>query len=33
MAATTLTILPIVIVFFFAQRFFIQGISMTGTKG
>ena len=33
MAATTLTLLPIVIVFFLAQRTFIEGITLTGVKG
>jgi len=33
MAAATVTVLPVVIVFFFAQRTFIQGITMTGIKG
>lgn len=33
MAASTVTILPIVVLFFFAQRFFIQGIATTGSKG
>jgi ABC-type glycerol-3-phosphate transport system permease component len=32
MAASVLTILPVLIVFVFAQRFFIQGIKMTGLK-
>lgn len=32
MAATTLSVLPILIVFFFAQRIFIQGIVFTGVK-
>jgi len=32
MAATLMTILPIIIVFFFAQRFFIQGMASTGMK-
>lgn len=32
MAASTLVTLPIVILFFFAQRTFIQGISLTGLK-
>jgi len=31
-AAFTMT-LPIVIVFFFAQRYFIEGVTLTGTKG
>lgn len=33
MAASTVVTLPIVILFFFAQRTFIEGISLTGTKG
>lgn len=33
MAASTLTVLPIVLIFFLAQRTFIQGITMTGLKG
>lgn len=33
MAAGTVTIMPIVILFFLAQRTFIQGITLTGTKG
>ena len=33
MAASTLMVLPVIILFFFAQRTFIEGISMTGTKG
>lgn len=33
MAATTLTILPLVITFFSVQRYFIQGIVTTGIKG
>lgn len=33
MAAATLFTLPIIIIFFFAQRQFIEGISMTGMKG
>jgi multiple sugar transport system permease protein len=32
MAASVLTILPVLIVFIFAQRFFIQGMKMTGLK-
>lgn len=32
MAATTLTILPVVIVFVFAQKYFVQGIVTTGLK-
>ncbi|RFS83925.1 carbohydrate ABC transporter permease [Actinomadura spongiicola] len=33
MAATLLTILPVLIVFFLAQRVFIQGVTLTGVKG
>lgn len=32
MAGSTLMILPVVAMFFFAQRYFIQGITMTGLK-
>lgn len=33
MAAATLVSLPVLILFFFAQRYFIEGIAMTGVKG
>jgi multiple sugar transport system permease protein len=33
MAATTIVMLPTVLLFFFAQRFFIEGITLTGVKG
>ena len=33
MAAATMIILPVLILFFFAQRYFIEGITLTGTKG
>ncbi|MEO8608841.1 MAG: carbohydrate ABC transporter permease [Chloroflexota bacterium] len=33
LAATTAVILPVVILFFFSQRYFIKGIVMTGLKG
>ena len=33
MAAAVATIAPMILVFFFFQRFFIQGITMTGLKG
>jgi ABC-type glycerol-3-phosphate transport system permease component len=33
MAASTLMTLPIILIFFFAQRTFIQGIAVTGLKG
>ena len=33
MAASTLVILPVIVLFFFTQRAFIEGISLTGLKG
>jgi ABC-type glycerol-3-phosphate transport system permease component len=33
MAASVFTLLPIIIIFLFAQRYFIQGITMSGLKG
>jgi ABC-type glycerol-3-phosphate transport system permease component len=33
MAAATLVSLPVLILFFFAQKYFIEGIAMTGVKG
>jgi multiple sugar transport system permease protein len=33
MAATLLTIVPVLVVFFLAQRVFIQGVTLTGVKG
>ncbi|MBD2898037.1 L-arabinose transport system permease protein AraQ [Actinomadura sp. RB99] len=33
MAATLLTIMPVLVVFFLAQRVFIQGVTLTGVKG
>ncbi|MFW6163477.1 MAG: ABC transporter permease subunit [Planctomycetota bacterium] len=33
MAASALMALPVVVVFFFCQRYFIQGITLTGMKG
>lgn len=33
MAATTLMVLPVMILFFFTQKTFIEGISLTGLKG
>ncbi|MEW2547036.1 carbohydrate ABC transporter permease [Streptomyces sp. NPDC047002] len=33
MAVTTLATLPVVLVFFFAQRTFVEGITLTGVKG
>ena len=33
MAASLVTMLPVIIIFFFAQRLFIEGIALTGMKG
>ena len=33
MAVSTLVTVPIVVLFFFTQRTFIQGITLTGIKG
>ena len=33
MAGTVISLLPILIVFFMAQRYFVQGITLTGLKG
>jgi multiple sugar transport system permease protein len=33
MAASTVTLLPIIVLFFFTQRTFIEGINLTGIKG
>jgi len=33
MAATTVTIIPVLILYVFLQRYFIQGITLTGLKG
>jgi len=33
MAASTLVVTPIIVLFFFTQRTFIQGIAMSGLKG
>ena len=33
MAATSIFVVPVIILFFFAQRAFIQGIALTGLKG
>jgi ABC-type glycerol-3-phosphate transport system permease component len=33
MAAVTLSIIPPVLLFIFAQRYFVRGIVMTGIKG
>jgi len=33
MAASLMMILPVIIVFFFLQKYFVQGIALTGLKG
>ncbi|GHS86063.1 carbohydrate ABC transporter permease [Cellulomonas hominis] len=33
MAATLIAMVPVVLVFFFAQRVFVQGVTLTGVKG
>jgi ABC-type maltose transport system permease subunit len=33
MAATVTMILPVVVIFALAQRFFVRGVTMTGLKG
>ena len=33
MAASTVMVIPIIVLFFLAQRYFVQGIVMTGSKG
>ena len=33
MAGSLLMTLPVVLIFFFAQKYFIQGITLTGMKG
>jgi len=33
MAASTMSILPMLIVFIFAQKYFIEGVKTTGMKG
>ncbi|WP_105615366.1 carbohydrate ABC transporter permease [Vallitalea okinawensis] len=33
MAASTMVILPVIIIFFFAQKYFIEGIALSGMKG
>ena len=33
MAASTLMTLPVIVIFFLAQRYFIQGVTLTGMKG
>jgi len=33
LCASTFVMLPVLLVFFFTQRYFIQGITLTGIKG
>ena len=33
MAATVLAMIPVLVVFFFAQKVFVEGITLTGVKG
>ncbi len=33
MAASTVILIPVIVLFFLAQRTFIQGITLTGVKG
>jgi multiple sugar transport system permease protein len=33
MAATLLVMLPVIILFFLAQKAFVQGVTLTGVKG
>jgi multiple sugar transport system permease protein len=33
MAAATVALVPVIIVYIFGQRYFVQGIALTGLKG
>ena len=33
MAATIIAMIPVVLIFFLAQRIFVQGVTLTGVKG
>jgi multiple sugar transport system permease protein len=33
MAATILAMLPVLVLFFFAQKAFVEGVTLTGIKG
>jgi len=33
MAVSTVTVLPVIVIFFVAQKYFIQGVVMSGIKG
>jgi multiple sugar transport system permease protein len=33
MAAAVITVVPVMVLFFFAQKAFVQGVTLTGVKG
>jgi len=33
MAASIVAVIPVALIFFLAQKYFVQGIALTGTKG
>jgi len=33
MAVSSITVIPVLVLFFVGQRYFVQGITMTGIKG
>ena len=33
MAASVIVMMPVLVIYFFAQRYFVQGIVFTGVKG
>jgi len=33
MAASLLFMLPVIVIFFFAQKVFVEGVTLTGVKG
>lgn len=33
MAGTTVALIPVIIIFFIGQKYFVEGIAMTGVKG
>jgi len=33
MAASTVTIIPIIVIYFLGQKYFVEGITLTGIKG
>ena len=32
MAGTAITVLPLLLIFIFGQRYFVEGVALTGTK-